>query len=170
MLNSSPFGTKSSTPRFSGISAKKYTSEYTRINAPGQRFTATHGISAKKGEQKLFLFVVDELNVNYMAVSSNIAIEGSRGGPENYELYMKYGSPPTSKDYDLKSTLTASDSYVGDVLYSRDITVPRPPLGEYYFLLEAKKDFGELLVTAIMDTPPDARAAFTIRRMGHFVR
>ena len=117
MLNSSPFGTKSSTPRFSGISAKKYTSEYTRINAPGQRFTATHGISAKKGEQKLFLFVVDELNVNYMAVSSNIAIEGSRGGPENYELYMKYGSPPTSRDYDLKSTLTASDSYVGDVLY-----------------------------------------------------
>ena len=51
MLNSSPFGTKSSTPRFSGISAKKYTSEYTRINAPGQRFTATHGISAKKGER-----------------------------------------------------------------------------------------------------------------------
>ena len=118
MLNSSPFGTKSSTPRFSGISAaKKYTSEYTRINAPGQRFTATHGISAKKEEQKLFLFVVDRDDVNYMAVSSNIAIEGSRGGPENYELYMKYGSPPSSRDYDLKSTLTASDSYVGDVLY-----------------------------------------------------
>ena len=54
--------------------------------------------------------------------------------------------------------------------FSRDVTVPRPPQGEYYFLLEAKKDFGELLVTAIMDTPPDARAAFTIRRMGHFAR
>ena len=96
---------------------QSYKTEYTRINAPGQRFTATHGISAKKGQQKLFLFVVDRDDVNYMAVSSNIAIEGSRGGPENYELYMKYGGPPTSGDYDLKSTLTASDSYVGDVLY-----------------------------------------------------
>jgi hypothetical protein len=27
------------------------------INVPGQRFTATHGIRAKRGEQKLFLSV-----------------------------------------------------------------------------------------------------------------
>ena len=53
--------------------------------------------------------------------------------------------------------------------FSRDITVPRPALGEYYFLLVAFKDFHELLVTAIMDMPPDEHeAAFTIRRMGHF--
>lgn len=29
--------------------------EIPMINVPGQRFTATHGIRAKKGEQKLFL-------------------------------------------------------------------------------------------------------------------
>ena len=29
--------------------------EVPMINVPGQRFTATHGIRAKKGEQKLFL-------------------------------------------------------------------------------------------------------------------
>ena len=53
--------------------------------------------------------------------------------------------------------------------FSRDVTVPRPALGEYYFLLVAFKDFHELLVTAIMDMPPDEHeAAFTIRRMGHF--
>ena len=53
--------------------------------------------------------------------------------------------------------------------FSRDITVPRPKVGEYYFMLVAQKDFHELLVTAIMDTPPDERkAAFTIRRMGHW--
>ena len=65
----------------------------------------------------MFLFVVDRDDVNYMAVSSNIAIEGTKGGPERYELFMKYGQPPSTKNYDQKSVLTASDSYVGDVLY-----------------------------------------------------
>lgn len=152
-----------------GGAQRRFSKSVTRINSPGQRFTATHGISAKAGEKKLFLFVVDQEDVNYLAVSSNVAIEGTRGGPERYELYMKYGAPPTTRNYDQRSTLTASDSYVGDVLYSRDITVPRPALGEYYFLLVAFKDFHELLVTAIMDMPPDEHeAAFTIRRMGHF--
>ena len=62
-------------------------------------------------------FDVDRPDVNYIAVSSNIALEGSNGGPEKYELYMKYGSIPTPNDFDLKSSLTASDSYVGTVLY-----------------------------------------------------
>ena len=64
-----------------------------------------------------FRFDVDRNDVNYIAVSSNIALEGSNGGPEKYELYMKYGAVPTPIDYDLKSSLTASDSYVGTVLY-----------------------------------------------------
>ena len=64
-----------------------------------------------------YRFDVDRPDVNYIAVSSNIALEGSNGGPEKYELYMKYGSIPTPNDYDLKSSLTASDSYVGTVLY-----------------------------------------------------
>ena len=64
-----------------------------------------------------FSFVVDRPDANYMAVSSNIAIQETRGGPDKYELYMKFGKPPTTIDYDLRSTLTSSDSYVGDVLY-----------------------------------------------------
>ena len=60
---------------------------------------------------------MDRADVNYIAVSSNIALEGSNGGPEKYDLFMKYGSVPTPYDYDLKSALTASDSYVGTVLY-----------------------------------------------------
>ena len=39
-------------------------------------------------------------------------------------------------------------------IFSRDIKVPRPAMGDYYFLLVALKDFHELLVTAIMDLPP----------------
>ena len=31
------------------------TIEVTRLNAPGQRFTATHGIEGYKGSEKLFL-------------------------------------------------------------------------------------------------------------------
>ena len=71
------------------------------INIPGQRFTATHGIKAKKGEAKLFLwvqalsyfscwpmmfhyhvrFTVEEFPpANYAAISANIAIAGIRGG------------------------------------------------------------------------------------------
>jgi len=149
------------------VATDKFGFDVSRINSPGQRFTATHGISANKGERKVFVFDVDRPDVNYIAVSSNIALEGSNGGPEKYELYMKYGSIPTPNDYDLKSSLTASDSYVGTVLYSRDITVQTPAVGQYYLTLVVQEDIHELLMTAIMDTPPDERqAAFTIRRMG----
>ena len=44
-------------------------------------------------------------------------MEGSNGNPEKYELFMKYEGLPTVTDYDLKSSLTASDSYVGSVLF-----------------------------------------------------
>ena len=75
--------------------------EIPMINIPGQRFTATHGIKAKKGEAKLFLwvqpisyfscwpiifyyhvrFTVEEFPpANYAAISANIAIAGIRGG------------------------------------------------------------------------------------------
>ena len=129
----------------SETASEKFGVEVSRINSPGQRFTATHGISASTGETKVFVYVrtkhnifismlfaliynitvfisyfrfdVDRNDVNYIAVSSNIALEGSNGGPEKYELYMKYGAVPTPIDYDLKSSLTASDSYVGTVLY-----------------------------------------------------
>ena len=37
---------------------------------------------------------------------------------------------------------------------SRDISIPRPAIGKYYLLVEAKQSFHELLITAIMDTPP----------------
>ena len=37
---------------------------------------------------------------------------------------------------------------------SRDISIPRPATGKYYLLVEAKQSFHELLITAIMDTPP----------------
>ena len=52
-----------------------------------------------------------------MAISSNIALKGTNGGPEKYELYMKYEEPATTQNYDQKSTLTASESYIGKVLY-----------------------------------------------------
>ena len=62
-------------------------------------------------------FVVDRTDVTYMAVSSNVAIRGSRGGPEKYEILMRYAKPPTEEEFDYMSTLTASESYVGNVLY-----------------------------------------------------
>lgn len=53
------------------------------------------------------------------------------------------------------------------LLRSRDITLPRPVQGEYHLLLVAKESFHELLITAIMDYPPDAGSpAFTIQRIG----
>ncbi len=88
-----------------------------RVNAPGQRFTATHGIAMRKGMEKNLVFVVDRPDVNYIAVSSNIALEGEAGGPDKYELYLGYGRPPTPYNYDQKSVVTASESYVGQVLY-----------------------------------------------------
>ena len=43
----------------------------------------------------------------------------------------------------------------------------------YYLLIYALEDFEELLVTAIVDTPPDmeersAKPGFTIQRMGQY--
>jgi len=144
--------------------------EISRINSPGQRFTATHGISLAPGETKMFVFDVDRADVNYLAVSANVAMEGSNGDPQKYEIFMKYEGLPSVSDHDLKSSLTASDSYVGNVLFSRDITVTNPKPGRYFLRLVAYEHLRELLMTAIMDTPPDERqASFTIRRMGQAV-
>lgn len=149
--------------------------EIPRINVPGQRFTATHGINAKKGEQKLFLFEIPNgPQANYAAISANVAIAGIKGGHDKYSLYMKFGVPPTPYDFDLRSVVTASDSYVGDKLFSHDLRIERPSPGRYYLLIVAHKNFREMLVTAIVDTPP-ARGevgvsrrgpGFTIQRMG----
>jgi len=148
--------------------------EIPMINVPGQRFTATHGIRAKKGEAKLFLFTVEEYpSANYAAISANVAVAGVNGGQEKYSMYLKYGAAPTPTKFDYRSVVTASDSYVGDKLYSHDIRVERPTPGQYYLLIQAREDFHELLVTAIVDTPPQqeeqsvARGpGFTIQRMG----
>ena len=62
-------------------------------------------------------FVVDREDVNYMAISANMAVRGSKGGPDRYDIYLKYGAPPTEESYDQRSTVTASESYIGKVLY-----------------------------------------------------
>ncbi|XP_023341065.1 uncharacterized protein LOC111711058 [Eurytemora carolleeae] len=149
--------------------------EVPMINVPGQRFTATHGIQAKKGEHKLFLFTVEDSNANYAALSGNVAVAGVlQGAPQKYEMYLKYGSPPTVAKYDYRAQVTAADSYNGEKLYSRDIRIERPIPGQYYLLIRALEDFQELLVTAIVDTPPDieeeraAKPGFTIQRMGKY--
>ena len=41
------FGSGSTQRSSSGAPRREYTKSVTRINSPGQRFTATHGISAK---------------------------------------------------------------------------------------------------------------------------
>ena len=74
-------------------------------------------------------FTVEEYPpANYAAISANVAIAGINGGHEKYALFLKYGSPPTPAKYDYRSTVTASDSYVGDKLFSHDIRIeaPRP--------------------------------------------
>merc|ERR1712240_131062 len=83
--------------------------EISRINSPGQRFTVTHGISLAPGETKMLVFDVDRPDVNYLAVSANVAMEGSNGDPQKYEIFMKYEGLPSVSDHDLKSSLTASD-------------------------------------------------------------
>lgn len=147
--------------------------EVPMINIPGQRFTATHGIKAKKGEAKLFLFTVEEFPpANYAAISANIAIAGIRGGHQKYGMFLRYGAPPTPAKWDYRSEVTASDSYIGDKLYSQDIRIETPHPGEYYLLIYAYEDYQELLVTAIVDTPPEydnqvnVGPGFTIQRMG----
>ena len=44
--------------------------------------------------------------------------------------------------------------FTAPAVHSRDISIPRPATGRYYLLVEAKQSFHELLITAIMDTPP----------------
>ena len=69
-------------------------------------------------------FDVDRADVNYLAVSANVAMEGSNGDPQKYEIFMKYEGLPSVSDHDLKSSLTASDSYVGNVLFRYQAVFP----------------------------------------------
>ena len=58
-----------------------------------------------------------------------MAVSGINGGHKQYAMFLKYGMPPTPAKYDYKSVVTASDSYVGDKLYSHDIRIERPRPG-----------------------------------------
>ena len=42
------------------------------------------------------------------------------------QTMFRYGAPPTPAKFDFKSVVTASDSYVGDKLFSQDIRIERP--------------------------------------------
>lgn len=61
--------------------------------------------------------MVDRDDVRYMSVSANIALRGTLGAPEKYDLFLKKNQPPTPINYDIKATVTAAESYVGSVLY-----------------------------------------------------
>lgn len=71
-----------------------------------------------------------------------MALAGIEGGHDRYDLYLRwavgrgrgdlvtrYGLPPTVERHDLRSVVTASDSYVGQRLYSHDIRIERPRPG-----------------------------------------
>ncbi|TRY67804.1 hypothetical protein TCAL_15881 [Tigriopus californicus] len=147
------FGQRSQTRAADRRGIRKSDTKLMRLNSPGQRFTATHGIQLKAGQHQNMIFVVDRDDVRYMSVSANIALRGTLGAPDKYDLFLKKNSPPTPIHYDTKATVTAAESYVGSVLYSRDITIPKPAQGNYHLLLIARESFSDLLITAIMDYP-----------------
>ena len=62
-------------------------------------------------------FVVDRDDVNYIAISSNVAVAGTQGGPDKYEIFMKYGERATRDNFDFRTKLTSSESYLDGVLY-----------------------------------------------------
>ena len=52
---------------------------------------------------------------DYQQVSlflGNVALSGTMGGPEKYDMYLRYGAPPTLAKYDYRSQ-------VGSTPYSR---------------------------------------------------
>ena len=55
---------------------------------------------------------------------------------------LKYLDVCVKFDFLIPTTLKLNDDAF---FFSRDITVPRPQMGEYYFMLVAYKDFHELL-------------------------
>ena len=82
---------------------------------------------------------------NYAAISANVAIAGIKGGEissrlktissvrcsghKKYGMFLRYGSPPTHAKWDYQAVVTASDSYVGDTLFSQDIRIEAPHPG-----------------------------------------
>ena len=47
-------------------------------------------------------------------------------GHKKYGMFLRYGSPPTHAKWDHQAVVTASDSYVGDTLFSQDIRIEAP--------------------------------------------
>ena len=75
----------------------------------------------------IFRFTVEEWPpANYAAISANIAIAGTHGGHQKYGMFLRYGAPPTHAKWDYSSVVTASDSYIGDKLFSQDIRIETP--------------------------------------------
>ncbi|XP_040565642.1 uncharacterized protein [Lepeophtheirus salmonis] len=122
------------------------------LNSPGDRFTATHGISAVAGQHQYFEVEVSANNLNYFEVTANIARgRGSNGGVHKFELYMSRDYLPTPDEFDMKSEVSATSSYIAQKLYSKNIHVDQPGIGRYYILLVSQQDFNDLLITTITD-------------------
>ncbi len=81
-----------------------------------------------------------------------------------------FSTCPSLKEEVMLKRSQKAETQLSVLCYSRDITVPHPKMGEYFLLLEARESFHEMLITAILDFPPDVANGpvpdFTIRRMG----
>ncbi len=42
-------------------------------------------------------------NVGVSVVAGNVALAGTQGGPEKYDMYLRYGRPPTAAKWDWKA-------------------------------------------------------------------
>ena len=58
---------------------------------------------------KGFQGVSSQVLLRYLFFSGNIAYASSMGGPEKYNMYLKYGAPPTTKTYDFKAQVRLND-------------------------------------------------------------
>ena len=48
---------------------------------------------------------------NMIFFKGNIAYASAMGGPEKYNMYLKYGAPPTTNIYDYKAKVIHSSTH-----------------------------------------------------------
>ncbi len=66
-----------------------------------------------------------------MCGTGNVALAGTQGGPEKYDMYLRYGAPPTAAKWDWKAEVNETFKKLG--LVNQSLYTDFPLINLFHF-------------------------------------
>jgi hypothetical protein len=66
---------------------------------------------------EMSIFIAQRYRSECPCGTGNVALAGTQGGPEKYDMYLRYGAPPTAAKWDWKAEVHIWNLFtVNDIL------------------------------------------------------